>query len=121
MDLELIRKLYNFDIYANLGFEFDGIDKFEKYTIAYHNKIKDYWYNFISDISAENKEEFNKNILEAEKIMSSKNRKTTIAVLPFNTNIYNDKERFFDKDNYELVSKEVWQIYDNFDNLQNPD
>ena len=26
------------------------LDKFEKYSIAYHNKIKDYWYNFITDI-----------------------------------------------------------------------
>lgn len=41
MDLKLIKKLDYFYMYANLGFQFDGIDKFEKYTIAYHNKIKD--------------------------------------------------------------------------------
>ena len=58
MDLELIKKLNHFNIYAHLGFQFDGIDKFEKYSIAYHNKIKDYWYNFITDIKAESKEEY---------------------------------------------------------------
>ena len=31
MDLELIKKLNYFNIYANLGFQFDGIDKFENY------------------------------------------------------------------------------------------
>ena len=60
MDIELIKKLNYFNIHANLGFQFDGIDKFEKYSIAYHNKIKDYWYNFITDIKANNKEEFDK-------------------------------------------------------------
>lgn len=39
-NIELIKKLNHFNIYANLGFQFDGIDKFEKYSIAYHNKLK---------------------------------------------------------------------------------
>ena len=69
MDIELIKKLNYFNIHANLGFQFDGIDKFEKYSIAYHNKIKDYWYNFITDIKANNKEEFDKIILEASSKM----------------------------------------------------
>ena len=30
MNLELIKKLNRFNIYANLGFQFDGIDNFEK-------------------------------------------------------------------------------------------
>lgn len=30
MDLELIKKLEHFNIYANLGFQFDGIDKIER-------------------------------------------------------------------------------------------
>ena len=41
MNLELIKKLHHFNTYANLGFQFDGIDKYGNYTIAYHNKIKD--------------------------------------------------------------------------------
>ena len=31
MDLELIKKLEHFNIYANIGLQFDRIDKFEKY------------------------------------------------------------------------------------------
>lgn len=41
MDIELIRKLYNFHINANRGLVFDGIDNYKNYSIAYHNKIKE--------------------------------------------------------------------------------
>ena len=118
MDLKLIKKLDYFNMYANLGFQFDGIDKFEKYTIAYHNKIKDYWYNFITDIQADTKEEFDKIILEATPKMKAKNREVTIAVLPFMQEIYNNRDTYFD-DDYELASNEVWQIYDDLDNINN--
>ena len=118
MDLELIKKLDYFNMYANLGFQFDGIDKFEKYTIAYHNKIKDYWYNFITDIQADTKEEFDKIILEATPKMKAKDREVTIAVLPFMQEIYNNRDTYFD-DDYELASNEVWQIYDDLDNINN--
>lgn len=72
MDLKLIKKLNHFNIHANLGFQFDGIDNFEKYRITYHNEIKDYWYNFITDIKANNKEEFDKIILDASSKMKAK-------------------------------------------------
>lgn len=116
MDLELIKKLNHFNIYANLGFQFDGIDNFKKYKIAYHNQIKDYWYNFITDIKAESKEEFDKIILDASGKMKSKNRDVAIAILPYMQEIYNKREIFFDS-SYELVSNEVWQIFDNFEEL----
>lgn len=116
MDLELIKKLNHFNVYANLGFQFDGIDNFEKYKITYHNKIKDYWYNFITDIKANNKDEFDKIILEASSKMKAKNRDVAIAILPYMEEIYRQREIFFDS-NYELVSNEVWQIFDNFEEL----
>lgn len=118
MDLELIKKLNHFNVYANLGFQFDGIDNFEKYKITYHNKIKDYWYNFITDIKANNKEELDKIILDASSKMKAKNRDVTIAILPYMEEIYNKREIFFDS-SYELVSNEVWQIFDNFKELDN--
>lgn len=118
MDLELIRKLDYFNIYANLGFQIDGVDKFKNYSIAYHNKIKDYWYNFITDIKADTKEEFDKIMLEASSNMKEKNREVAIAVLPYMKEIYNNRETFFDS-GYELVSKEVWQIFNNFEELDN--
>lgn len=118
MELELIKKLNYFNIYANLGFQFDGIDKFEKYNIAYHNKIKDYWYNFITDIKANNKEEFDKIILDASSKMKAKNRDVAIAILPYMGEIYSQSEKFFDN-SYELVSNEVWQIFDNLEGIDN--
>lgn len=118
MDLELIKKLHHFNMYANLGFQFDGIDKYENYSIAYHNKIKDYWYNFITDIKANSKEEFDKIILQAIPKMKDKDREIAVAILPFMQEIYNKKELFFDN-TYELISNEVWQIYDDFDNIEN--
>ncbi len=118
MNLELIKKLNHFNLHANLGIYFDGIDKFEKYTIAYHNKIKDYYFNFIIDIKADTKEEFDKIILEATPKMKAKGRQVAVAVLPFMQKIYNNRDIYFDND-YELVSNEVWQIYDDFDNINN--
>lgn len=94
MALELIKKLHDFNIYANLGFQFNGIDDFEKYRIAYNNKIKDYWYNFITDIKVENKEEFDKVVLDASIEMKSKNREVAIAILPYMEEIYNHRENF---------------------------
>lgn len=116
MDLEFIKKLNHFNMYANLGFQFDGIDNFKKYKIAYHNKIKDYWYNFIIDINANNKEEFNKIILDASVKMQERNRDVFIAILPYMEEIYSNREMFFDN-SYELVSNEIWQIFNNFKEL----
>ena len=50
--------------------------------------------------------------------MKAKDREVTIAVLPFMKQIYNNRDTYFD-DDYELVSNEVWQIYDDFDNINN--
>lgn len=50
--------------------------------------------------------------------MKSINRKVAIAILPYMKEIYNHREIFFDN-NYELVSKEVWQIFDDFKKIDN--
>lgn len=85
----------------------------KKYSIAYHNKIKDYWYNFITDIKANNKGEFDRIILDASSKMKAKNRDVAIATLPYMRKIYKNREMFFDN-RHELISNEVWQIFDNF-------
>ena len=116
MDLELIKKLNYFNIYADFGLSFDGFDKYDNYSIAYHNKIKDCWYNYITDIKATNKEEFDKIMLEAIPKMKAKNRDVAIVVLPFMKELYNNREKFLDE-TYKLVSNEVWQIYDNLEEV----
>ena len=118
MNLELIKELDYFDIHSNLGLCFDGIDEFSNYSIAYSNRVKDYCYNFITNIKAKTKNEFDKIILDAIPKMNNKNREIIIAVLPYFGEIYNNKEVFFDN-TYKLVSKEVWQIYDDLVNIKN--
>lgn len=118
MNLELIKELDYFDIHSNLGLCFDGIDEFSNYSIAYSNNVKDYFYNFITNIKAKTKNEFDKIILDAIPKMNNKNREIIIAVLPYFGEIYNNKEVFFDN-TYKLVSKEVWQIYDDLVNIKN--
>ena len=114
MDLELLKKLNHFNLYANLGFSFDEIIEYDKYIVSYHNKIKDYWYNFITSVDAKNKKEFDKVMEEASSKMKTKNRDAVVLVLPFMKEIYENREIFF-KDNYELISNEVWQIFDEFE------
>ena len=70
------------------------------------------------DIKANNKEEFDNIILDASSKMKVKNRAVAIAVLPYMQEVYKHREIFFDN-NYEFVSNEVWQISDNFEELDN--
>ncbi len=103
MDLELIKKLEYFHLYSSLGFAFSGVDKYEKYNIFYHNQIKDVYFNFITDINANTKEDFDKIMQEASTKIKAKNRDIVVYTSP-------TKKTFLD-DAYELVSSEVWQIY----------
>lgn len=48
--------------------------------------------------------------------MQAKNRDVAIAILPYMEEIYRHREMFFDN-SYELISNEVWQIFDNFEEL----
>ena len=48
--------------------------------------------------------------------MKEKHRAVAIAILPYIEEIYNHREIFFDN-SYELVSNEVWQIFDNFEEI----
>lgn len=119
MDLDLIKKMQEFNLTASIGF--DGIDDYGKYKIAYHNKIKDCWYNFITDIDVESKEEFDEVIKLAEEKINEKNRKVAISVLPYSKEVYNNKEIYFTSNEYELVSEEVWQIFEDFENVEKID
>ena len=119
MDLELIKKMQEFNLTASIGF--DGIDDYGKYKIAYHNKIKDCWYNFITDIDVSSKEEFDKIINTAEEKMKEKNRQVAISVLPYSKEVYDNLDIYLSNNEYELVSEEVWQIFDDFENVENID
>ena len=50
--------------------------------------------------------------------MKEKHRAVAIAILPYMEEIYSHREMFFDN-SHELVSNEVWQIFDNFEEIDN--
>lgn len=47
------------------------------------------------------------------------NRKTTICLIPCTKELYKNKEKYFDKNKFDLISTELWQIYTDFDKLDN--
>ena len=56
---------------------------------------------------------------EADKIFKDLDRNTVVYVIPFMNEIYNNREKYFEPNKYELISTEAWQIYDNFSKLDN--
>lgn len=116
MDLNLIKDIYNLHIKGFEGLDFNIINN-DNYQIAYNKNIKDSYSNFVSNFDVKEKEEFNKIVNEADKIFNEINRKTTIYLIPYMKEIYNNKEKYFDKDKFDLISNEVWQIYTDFEKL----
>ena len=90
MDLNLIKDIYNLHIKGFEGLDFNVINK-SNYEITYSKDIKE--------------------------IFSNINRKTTVYLIPYMKNIYQNKEKYFDENKFQLISTEVWQTYTNFDKL----
>ncbi|MGN1298426.1 MAG: GNAT family N-acetyltransferase [Candidatus Scatovivens sp.] len=115
---KLLEKLNEFYIYANEGLYIDKVIKKDFYTMAYSKYVKDYDCNYVTDIK------FNGNFRNIENDvkleMKKVNRKPCYIITPI-SNIYNDRDLFFDKNRYEEVSNEVWQIYDDFQNVEKID
>lgn len=116
MDLKLIKDIYNLHIKGFEGLDFNVIHK-NNYEITYSENIKDSYSNFISNFDVDSKEEFATIINEANKVFNNINRKTTVYLIPYMKTLYQNKEKYFDEDKFELISKEVWQTYTNFDKL----
>lgn len=120
MDLELIKEIYNLHIKGFEGLDFSVIRK-DNFELMYNKNIKDCYSNFISNFDVKDKEEF-KNIIDAaDKNFEKINRATVIYVIPFMKEIYNNRDRYFETDKYELISTEAWQIYNDFSKLDNMD
>lgn len=116
MNLELIKDIYDLHIKGFDELNFNVI-KNDNYEISYNNNIKDSYSNFVSNFDVKEKEEFDKIINEADKIFNKINRKTTVYLIPYMKEIYKNKEKYFNKESFELISTEVWQIYNDFDKL----
>ena len=116
MDIELIKDIYNLHIRGFEGLDFNIING-NNYEITYNKNVKDVYTNFVSNFDIKEKEEFDKIISEANKIFNKIDRKTTVYLIPYMKEIYNNKEKYFDKDKFELISNEVWQIYTDFEKV----
>lgn len=107
-ELELLKKLNKFYIYANKGLYIDKIIKRDTYTMTYSQYVKDYDCNYIIDISN------NANLNEIEKEMQNVDRVPCYIITPL-TSVYSDRKSIFNKNEYDEVSNEVWQIYKDFE------
>lgn len=118
MDIELVKDIYNLHTKGFEGLSFNVIRR-DNYDITYNNKIEDCFSNFISNFDVKNKQEFTNIINEADKTFSRINRNTTVYLIPFMKELYDKRNKYFTTDKFELISTEVWQIYQDFSKLDN--
>lgn len=118
MDLKLIKNIYNLHIKCLEELDFNIIHN-HNHEIIYSKHIKDCYSNFISNFDANNIEQFETIINNSDNFFDSVHRKTTIYLLPYMKSIYENRDIFFDKSKFDLMSTEVYQVYTDFDNLNN--
>ena len=118
MNIELVKDIYNLHMKWFQELNFDVIRK-ENYEIIYNPNIKDCYSNFISNFDVKNNQEFENIINEADNIFSEKNRTTAVYLIPFMEELYNNRDKYFTTDKFELISTEAWQIYHDFSKLDN--
>lgn len=118
MDLKLMKEIYNLHIKGFEGLNFNVTHK-DNYEITYNPNIKDIYSNFLSNFDIKDKKEFSSMMEEVDKIFSKVNRSTVVYLIPFMEELYNNKDKYFTTDKFELISTEVWQIYNDFSKLDN--
>lgn len=116
MDRKLSEEIYNLHIKGFEGLDFNVIRK-DNYEITYNKNIKDCYSNFVSNFDAKDKQEFESIIKEADKHFGKIERNTTIYLIPFMKELYDNRDKYFETNKYELISTEAWQIYNDFSNL----
>lgn len=117
MNIELIKKLNKFYLDFSVGVYIDERIIKNKYSILTSKILKDYDCNFALDLQVNSNKEFEEVWKNIKKDMLALNRKPTFTVLPIQEYLYKNLENL--KSEFELVSKEVWLIYDNFNKLEN--
>lgn len=118
MNIELVKDIYNLHIKGFEGLDFNVIHK-NNYEIAYNKNIKDCYSNFISNFDVKSKQELESIINETDKVFNNINRTTTVYLIPSMKELYNNRDKYFTTDKFELISTEAWQIYNDFSRLEN--
>lgn len=116
-DLELIKRLNDFYIYATQGFYIDKIIDEKKYKIAYSSNVQELDSNYAASLCVNSKEEFNFLSKEIKEKMAKLNRKICYLVSPLDNDLYNNRNEFFENNGFIKASNEVWQIFDDFDKI----
>ncbi len=116
LDKYFLEKLNEFYIYANKGLYIDEIIEKPLYKLAHSYFVKDYDCNYVIDIDGrENFSEIEKDVeLEMKRI----DAEACYIITPM-SNIYQERDIIFNPNEYKEVSKEVWQIFENFNNIDN--
>ena len=116
MDIKLINSIY--DVYVksleNLNFD---IFREAKFDIIHNKIIKDEYSNFISNFDVHNEKELENIVNVASKKFEEMNRKLVIYLTPNMKELYDNRDKYFNKESYQLLSEEVWQVFTDFENL----
>ena len=118
-NLQLIKRLNDFYIYANEGFYIDKIFNKNNHVITYSQKVKDFDCNYVTNIDVKNKEEFNKLHKLIQDEMHDLNREVCYIISPINEMIYNNRDEYFSENEFKEINNEVWQIFDTFESIEN--
>ena len=116
LDKYFLEKLNEFYIYANKGLYIDEIIEKPLYKLAHSYFVKDYDCNYVIDI--EGRENFSEIEKDVELDMKRIDAEACYIVTPI-SNIYSKRDIIFNPNNYKQVSKEVWQIFEDFNNIEN--
>lgn len=118
MDIELIKRLEHFYIYATEGLYISEIIEKDGYYLTISEYIKENWDNAANSLQVKDKGHFSNMWQEIRGEIIKRNRVPSIFLLP-TSNIYNEREKYFDEKAFKLVSSETWLIFDDWDSVAN--
>jgi hypothetical protein len=109
-DSNLIRKLDDFNSNGQIGMYVSERIKLEKGELIYSNVIEDTYWNYISNLDVESKEEFANLWDKYRKVMIEKNRVPCINVLP--TSKLYEKIQEYLGDKFLNFANNLWMVFD---------
>lgn len=111
----LVDKLDNFTINCNKGFMVSDIINLNKCKLVYSSTIEDSYWNFLTGINANSKEEFNKVWQDNRKHMIERNRTPALYITPSSNMINKYKDIL--PEYLSIESHEVWMVMEDFSNI----
>lgn len=115
-DMDLIKRLSDFDLKARLGLNVDDFEDYQNYRLVYSSTIGDAWYNYITNIQCSNEDEFKKIIDDGALRLQRVGRNLSVSLLPTMPELYENRDKYFNE-KFDLVSNIVWQVFDSFDKI----